>query len=133
MASPREEIERLRERIADDPDIGDEDAERLLEFSDRLDGAKRDRRHEKFLRHCTRIAEEVDDGLLAASLSDREAAEEIVDWIFEAWDNEDVNRNFRVTLRVYGKLLSEGDDDEPPDSIGWVPTHTSPDRRGRGV
>lgn len=131
MASPREEIEELRERIADDPDIGDEDAERLLEFSDRLDEAKRDRRHEKFLRHCTRIAAEVDEGLLAASLSDREATEEIVDWIFDEWDNEDVNRNFRVTLRVYGKLLTGGDD--PPEAIGWVPTHTSPDRRGRGV
>ncbi|MFB6302044.1 MAG: hypothetical protein ABEH78_04205 [Haloferacaceae archaeon] len=132
MASPREEIEALREQIEDSPDIGDADAKRLLEFSDRLDEEKRDRRHEKFLRHCTRIAEEVDDGLLAASLEDREAAEEIVDWIFEAWDNEDVNRNFRVTLRVYGKLVSEGDDELPP-SIGWVPTHTSPDRRGRGV
>lgn len=132
MASPREEIETLRQRIADNPDIGDADADRLLEFSDRLDEEKRDRRHEKFLRHCTRIAEEVDDGLLDASLSDREATEEIVDWIFETWDNEDVNRNFRVTLRVYGKLVSDGDD-ELPDAIGWVPTHTSPDRRGRGV
>jgi len=132
MASPREEIETLRERIAESSDVGDADAERLLEFSDRLDEAKRDRRHEKFLRHCTRIAEDVADGLLAASLSDREATEEIVDWIFETWDNEDVNRNFRVTLRVYGKLVSEGDD-ELPDSIGWVPTNTSPERRGRGV
>lgn len=132
MADPREEIETLRRRIADSTDIGDADAERLREFSDLLDEQKRDRRHEKFLRHCTRIAEEVDDGLLAASLEDREATEEIVDWIFETWDNEDVNRNFRVTLRVYGRLVSEGDDDLPP-SIGWVPTNTSPDRRGRGV
>lgn len=131
MASPREEIETLRERIADSPDVADADADRLLEFSDALDEAKRDRRHWKFLRHCTRIAEEVDDGLLAASLSDREAAEEIVDWIFEEWDNEEVNRNFRVTLRVYGKLVAGGDD--PPESIGWIPTNTSPDRRGRGV
>jgi hypothetical protein len=132
MADPREEIESLREQIADSPDIGEADADRLLQFSDRLDEEKRDRRHQKFLRHCVRIAEEVDDGLLAASLEDREATEAIVDWIFEEWDNEDVNRNFRVTLRVYGKLVSEGDDDLP-DSIGWVPTNTSPDRRGRGV
>ncbi|MFB6080672.1 MAG: hypothetical protein ABEJ81_06725 [Haloferacaceae archaeon] len=131
MTAPREEIETLRERVADSPDVGDADAERLIEFSDALDEAKRDRRHEKFLRHCVRIAEEVDDGLLAASLSDREAAEAIVDWIFEEWENEDVNRNFRVTLRVYGKLVSDGD--EPPPSIGWIPTNTSPDRRGRGV
>lgn len=131
-ASPREEIETLRERIRDGSDVGDADAELLLEFSDLLDEDKSDRRHRTFLKHCTRMAEELDDDMLAAALDDREAAETVVDWIFETWDNEDVNRNFRIALRVFGKYVGDGEDEYPP-SIDWIPTHTSPDRRGRGV
>lgn len=130
-ASPREEIETLRAEIEDDPDVASEDADLLIEFSHTLDDTKSDRRHVKFLRHCVRIAEENEDGLLVASLEDREAAETLVDWTLEEWDNEDVSRNFRIALRVLGKQVTEGDD--YPESIDWIPTHTSPDRRGRGV
>lgn len=60
----------------------DEDREALLQFSDTiylLKSEYTDHRHDKLLRHCTRIAEEV--GGLADALEDREATEDIVRWI----------------------------------------------------
>ncbi|MFB6281442.1 MAG: hypothetical protein ABEH40_05445 [Haloferacaceae archaeon] len=123
---PEEKLEALRAHIEESDDIAEADAELLFEFDDRLAGT-RVRRHEKLLRHCVILAEETEDGTLAASLTDREAAEEMMDWIFDARISEKANRNFRVALRVFGKKVSEGDDDELPDSIGWIPTHTSPD------
>jgi len=62
MSNPRRKIEHLHERIEDSVDISESDSEILLEFSDRLDLLKSeysDFRHEKLLRHCVRIAEEV--------------------------------------------------------------------------
>lgn len=125
--SPREEIETLRQHIEESPEIADNDADRLLEFSSRVDDHFRDRRHAKFLRYCTHMAEELDDDLLTAAFEDREATEEILDWIFRNHENDEVNRNFRVALRVFAKRVSDGADDELPPSISWVPTHTSPD------
>lgn len=123
-SSPQEKIEALRRQLEEDPDIGETDAERLREFSDRLDDATREMRHEKLLRHGTIMAQELDDGLLTAALDDREATEEIVDWIHETFGNEETNRNFRVTLRVFAKHVG-GDGDECPPSVDWVPTNTS--------
>lgn len=128
--TPREEIEALRQRIEESSSIADDDAERLLEFSDRVDDDFGDRRHAKFLRYSTLMAEELADGLLTMALEEREATEEIVDWIFRNHENDEVNRNFRVTLRVFAKRVSGGPDDELPPSVDWVPTHTSPEYDG---
>lgn len=128
--TPREKIEALRQGIEVSPEIADEDAELLFEFTEAVDDDFSDRRHAKFLEYSTVMAEGVDDGLLARSLEDREATEEIVDWIFENYQNDEVNRNFRVALRVFAKRVSEGDDDELPPSVDWVSTVTSPENVG---
>lgn len=125
-SSPSERIESLRRRIGESPEIGESDAERLLEFSDRLTDT-RDRRHERLLKYCAAMAEGAEDGRLAAALDDREAAESLVDWIFETIENEEENRNFRVALRVFGRKLGSGEDEELPPSIGWIPTSVSAD------
>ena len=122
--SPSERIEELRQRIEESPDIGAADAAVLREFDDRLEGVG-ERRHERLLRYCVALAEGADSGLLAAALDDREAAEALVEWVFEAVENEEENRNFRVALRVFGKRL--GDGDGLPPSIGWIPTSVTPE------
>lgn len=123
-SAPSEAIESLRRHIETSPDIAAADAERLLAFSDVLAETTKDRRHERLLEHGIVLAEGLDDGLLAAALEDREAAEKIVEWIVRTFDDDETNRDFRVVLRVFGKKLA-GEGDELPDSIGWIPTHVS--------
>lgn len=80
-STPRDRIDNLRDRIKNSPDITDQDRDLLLQFNDRIDLLTQeytDLRHEKLLRHSTIMAEELEDGLLAAALDDREAAEKIV-------------------------------------------------------
>ncbi|EMA47926.1 tyrosine-type recombinase/integrase [Halococcus saccharolyticus] len=121
---PATEIVNLRERIETGDEISDSDSEVLLRFSDelRLRGAEySDHRHEKLLRHCTIMAEEV--GGLADTLDDRETTKRIVRWINRTYDNEETNRDYRIAIRVFGKRVTESD--EPPDSIDWVSGQTS--------
>lgn len=117
-------IERLRERIETSDDLADADRDLLIEFSDRMRLLKSDYslpRHEKLLRHATRMGEEV--GNLAGALDDRDAAEQLVIWINETYENEETNRDYRSALRVFSRRVSDGD--ETPESIEWVPTGTS--------
>lgn len=128
MAKPRQEIERLRERISNgERDIDSkDDCKALLEFSDTLDLLREEYgnyRHLKLLRHCTRMAEHV--GGLAKAVEDREAAEDIVRWIHATYDNEETNQDYRVALRVFGKRITGSD--EPPESMEWISTMTSRD------
>lgn len=127
MSDPRREIETLKDRIRNgERDIdGEEDQEILIEFSRRLDLLREeysDHRHLKLLRHTTRMAENV--GGLADSLTDMEAAEEIVQWIQTTYDNPETNRDYRVALRVFGKRVAPDDDGDPPGSIDWVSSKT---------
>jgi len=126
--TPRQEVERLKERIENgERDIDDEaDREQLIEFSRRIELLKEeysDHRHLKLLRHLTRMAENV--GGLADALEEQEAAEEIVRWIHATYDNEETNRDYRVALRVFGKRVAPDDDGDPPGSIDWVSSKTS--------
>ncbi|AFO57038.1 integrase [Natrinema sp. J7-2] len=126
-STPRDRIDTLRGRI-ETGDIGDDDRDLLLEFSDRLDLLAQqysDHRHEKLLRHCVIMAEELDADTLATALEERDAAETIVAWINRTYDNEETNRDYRSALRVFAKRVSDGDDDECPPSIDWVPSSTS--------
>lgn len=126
MTNPKQQIETLRDRIRDSDEISDADKEVLLEFSDRMELLKSEytpHRHNKLLRHCTRIAENV--GGLADALKDRDAAEEIVRWINREYENEYTNHDYRTALRVLGGRITEGDIDEKPDSIAWIPSGTS--------
>jgi len=139
----RDRIENLRERIkkrsglddedpddADAPAIADDDAENLLEFSRQLDllnSKYSDYRHEKLLRHCVIMAEQV--GGLADALESRDAAENVVVWINTERDtpeySEETNQDYRVALRIFGKRTLKMADDEVPESLAWVPTGTS--------
>ena len=114
----------------DEPRINEEDAEELLEFSRQLDllqSKYSDYRHEKLLRHCTIMAEQV--GGLADALENREAAEEIVQWINSERAppeySEETNLDYRIALRIFGKRVLKLADDEVPESLAWVPTSTS--------
>lgn len=137
----RSRIKNLQERIRlhsdlseetpdtdDSPRIRDDDAEALLEFSKQLDllsSEYSDYRHEKLLRHCVIMAEQV--GGLAETLEDRDAAEDIVRWINteRSTENyaEETNQDYRVAIRIFGKRTLKSD--EVPESLSWVPTGTS--------
>ena len=122
-------IEVLRDRIADgDRDVSAIDRDALIDFSDALYLRKSkcgDARHEKLLRHCTIIAENIGDGTLAASLDDREAAETIVRWIHTTYENEETNRDYRTAIRVFGRHTVDENGTEPPESLDWIPSGTS--------
>lgn len=137
----RSRIENLQERVrkrsglSDEqpedknaPTIADDDAEALIEFSRQLDLLKSeysDYRHEKLLRHCVIMAEQV--GGLADALESRDAAEDVVVWINRergtAEYSEETNQDYRVALRIFGKRTLKRT--EVPDSLAWVPTGTS--------
>ncbi|MDL5361310.1 site-specific integrase [Halalkalicoccus sp. NIPERK01] len=122
--NPGQRIDALRERIQAGEEISSADQETLLAFSDRLrllSSRYSDHRHEHLLRRCVRMAEEV--GGLADALEERSAAEELVKWIHREYDNEETNRDYRGSLRVFGKR--SGEDDELPESIEWIPGSTS--------
>ncbi|MDJ1433545.1 site-specific integrase [Halostagnicola sp. A-GB9-2] len=124
MSDPADRVDTLRDRIRSSEDVSDADRDVLLEFSDELflRGAEySDHRHEKLLRHCTRIAEEV--GGLADALEDRAAAKSAVRWVNRQYDNEETNRDYRVAIRVFGKHVTEGS--EPPESLEWISGQTS--------
>lgn len=133
-ADQRRLIENLRERIATGAELDDDDREVLLRFSDRLDilgkSEYSDHRHLKLLSHLNQMALNV--GRLAETLTDREATEGIVAWIHRTHSNHETNRDFRVALRVFGKRITEADDDVDPNtliegipkSIAWVPATT---------
>ncbi|WP_136688746.1 site-specific integrase [Halorhabdus amylolytica] len=119
-------IENLQDRIERGEEMSGDDQEVLQAFDSRLAllGSQYGKeRREKLLRHCVRIAEEV--GGLANALEDKRAAEDIVRWIHDTYDNEESNRDYRVALRMFGKHVS--DSDEIPDSISWVSATTSKD------
>ncbi|EMA39125.1 tyrosine-type recombinase/integrase [Halobiforma nitratireducens] len=124
--TPRKRIDSLRDRAETGGDIGDRDRELLLEFSDTLDLLAQeysDHRHEKLLRHCVIMAEELEDNTLAAALDNRDATETIVAWINRNYDNEETNRDYRSAIRVFAKRVTDGS--ECPPTVDWVPTGTS--------
>ncbi len=124
MDKIREKVDTLRERIRESEEISDADAEVLIKFSNRMDLLKSeysDHRHEKLLRHCLRMAEEV--GGISESLEDRDTAENLVRWINRTYDNEYTNHDYRTALRMLGKHVTEGEG--RPASIDWIPSGTS--------
>lgn len=124
MGATRTKIGSLRERIEDSNEIDDADRELLLAFSDKLYLLKSeytDHRHDKLLRHCTRMAENV--GGLADAIVDREDAERLVRWINKTYDNEYTNHDYRTALRILGKRVTE--DEGIPTSLEWIPSGTS--------
>lgn len=122
-------VDRLRTRIEGacrNGDISEADRDALIEFSDELfllSTKYSDHRHEKLLRHCTIVAEEV--GGLAAALEEKDATELILRWINRTYDNEETNSDYRTAIRVFGKRVAPDDDGDAPPSIDWIPSGTS--------
>jgi hypothetical protein len=131
--SPSRRLKFTRETIATHGDLADPDRDLLQDF-DRQLGLRQysTERHLKLLRHCKTLGgvvetskgpDETPDVTLAATLEDREAAEEMVAWINRQYDNEETNRDMRVALRMLGKHVTDGDD--VPETLDWVPSTTS--------
>ncbi|PCR89348.1 site-specific integrase [Natrinema ejinorense] len=123
-ANPEQSIKRLRERIDEAEDMSEADADALRRMSDRIrilgPSKYSDFAHEKYLMRGVKMAQEV--GGLADALEDRDAAERLVAWInTEKADSPETNKDYRVTLRQFGKLASDDDVDEIPESLEWVP------------
>jgi integrase len=124
MRDHKRAVNTLREKIeAGERGGSDDDQAALIAFSDEMKLMRETyswARHEKLLRHCTRIGEEV--GGLADALEDKTAAESIVNWIHDTYDLDETpetNQSYRVALKVFGRrVANEGGD--PPDSIGWI-------------
>jgi integrase len=64
-------------------------------------------------------------GLFGLTLDYRAAAEAVVRWIHHEYDNEHTNQDYRTALRSFGRYRLK--QDEPPDSLDWIPTGTSND------
>lgn len=126
MSDPTSQLETLRERIQESDEISPEDREELLAFDDTLallDSEYSAHRKLKLLRHVTILAEEV--GGVAAALDDREVAKDLVRWVHKNRENEETNRDYRVALRVFGRRVTDGDDEDPPESLAWISSSTS--------
>lgn len=123
-ADPERAIDVMREKLAEGAyaDVDEDDADILLEFSDRLrllgPSEFSDHQHEKLLRRTVALAREV--GGLADVPDDRDAAEQLVGHINAEKNNSpETNKDYRVALRQFGKHVT--DDDDLPDSVEWIP------------
>lgn len=129
------QVKELESRITDSPDIESQDRVVLDRFADRLKPKVPQQighmRQRKLLRSMILLAER--HGGVADALESRDAAESLKQYIDEAYQNEESNRDMRAILRQFGKALADGD--EPPDSLEWIPTtysnnyDTTPDPR----
>lgn len=129
-SEPRDAIDNLRDGLRTG-ERGDTAAARelLLGLSENLDLIPTrvgDYRHRDILSSGTRIAEAVGGDVLVASLEERDAAEAIVRWINETYDNEHTNQDYRKDIRAVGRYAREITE-EPPASLAWIPTDTSND------
>jgi integrase len=119
---PSQSIKRLRERCKESDAISDADGKALLDMSDRIRllgaSAYSDWSHEKYLMRLVVLAEEV--GGLADALEDQDAAERLVAHVnAEKADSPETNKDYRVSLRQFGKLATDGD--EIVDTLSWIP------------
>ena len=130
---PQRRLDRTRETIESHEDLDEADRELLQEFDTQL-GLQNysTERHLKLLRHGKTLAgvvetakgpDETPDVTLTEAIESREAAEELVSYIYETWDNEETNCDMRVAFRMLAKYTSDGED--IPDTVSWVDATTS--------
>ncbi|WP_363463703.1 tyrosine-type recombinase/integrase [Halogeometricum borinquense] len=125
MTSKQKLIENLRERIKTSEEISDEDREALITFSNKLyrkTGDYTDDRHEKLLRHLTRMAEIIGDVHKIPECE--EATNDLLDWIPDTYDNEYTRHDYRIALRVFGGHMTEGPLKDKPPHIAEISTGT---------
>lgn len=121
----RQSIETLQAKL-DSGERGPAPAarDRLLEASREYDLlGNSDSRHEKLLRSWVIMSESTER--LCAAVDDKAAAKDVVEWIHATYDNEESNRDYRTALRMFGRVLTAGDD--VPEPLSWVPSGTSSD------
>jgi integrase len=131
-ADPEGRLNKLREDIETSDRISDRDRDLLCDFDDEL--ALRRSQYAtatryKLLQYCSQMAghasripvEELPDVELHAALSDREAAEDVVRWIHDRYDNAESNAAFRRALRTCGRL-AVGEPGGLPDAVAWIST-----------
>lgn len=149
MESVPTQIETLRKRVEaggaaayydqdryDGQTIAEEDRPLLLAFSEELQLRRAeysDKRHLKLLSHCVRLAESA--GPLAPALENEDRAKEIVNWIHSEYENEETNKDFRIALRRFGKILADANGHVPesvelsdkgiPRPLDWINSTTS--------
>lgn len=125
---PADRIENLRQRIAESDQLSEEDRDTLRWFDDGISLHRSkigDYRHEKLLRHCVIIGEQV--GGLSEALEDRPASEDIVRWIHREYSNPETNADYRKAVRALGRFATDEGGDDPPESIDWISSETSND------
>jgi integrase len=123
---PDRAVDRLRERIADTDDLSAADRDVLTRLSDeiRILGPSQmgAHQHEFILRRLFTMARAVEDVDLADALTDEGAARRYVAWInAEKTGSPETNKDYRVALRGLGRVLGDGDLDELPEALAWVP------------
>lgn len=64
-------------------------------------------------------------GYLGLALEYRAAAEALVRWIHDEYENEHTNQDYRTALRSFGRYRLKRE--EPPETLAWIPTTTSND------
>lgn len=133
MSNPKAQIETLRDKLESGNRGGsDRDRDVLLEFSDEISLLRSQYghyRHIKLLRHLTRISEHAAPDL-ADCLTDKSATKSAVRWIHDQYDpheSPETNRDYRVSLRVFGRRVTDTAGDRPPDPIDWIPSTTPND------
>ena len=138
MPKPKQAVETLRSKL-DAGERGGEDRDRdlLLEFSDELMLRREEygwHRHEKLLRHCTRMSEHAGVGIHETLVDDttdfedaKDSVKTVVRWIHDTYDIDDgsqeTNRDYRVAIRMFARHVTRGD--EIPDTHDWISTKTS--------
>lgn len=127
-----------REAIENSDDISERDRELLLAFDDEL-ALRRSEFAEatryKLLQYVglmagesSTIPTEALPGIeLADILEDRDAAEDLIRWIHDRYDNEESNAGMRRALRTFGRVVTDaGDDgDAVPETLAWIPTNVA--------
>lgn len=119
--NPRESINNIRERCERREEMAPEDADAILEASNQMDllghSEYSDKRHRFYLMRWATLATEVEG--LADVVTDRDAAERVVRHINREYDNPETNKDYRVAVRNFGKIVAGTD--EPPESVSWIP------------
>lgn len=129
-------LEKLRDRIDESDELAGGDREALRAFSHELQlwrSEYSDHLYEKLLRHCLLVAEKA--GPLRPAVESEEHAKEILNWIHGKYENAETNRDYRVALRQFGKVLAdtngyvpdggELNDQGIPRPLAWVSSTTS--------
>jgi hypothetical protein len=140
----RRSIERLRDRIETSDAITEPDREALGRFSREMEFRRSTyspSRHVKLLQHCVLLAgdsrkyspEELPEPSLCDALDNGEAAKDVVRWIHRHYPNEETNRDYRVTLRMFGEHATEGEGKPPSIELisASTPRNLQADARSR--